>query len=229
VASQDLSVEALRSFRTSLKFAMLEAKNNIITITGIAPGVGKSFISANFAYLLAQAGYSVLLIDGDLRRGHLRNYFKPSATLGLAEYVVGNCALNDILIKNKDPNLKLDFIATGNYPPNPSELFMSHQFKEFLADISTRYNFVIVDTAPILAVTDAAIIAQYAGANFLIVGAGMHDPEEVSAALSRFSANGVAINGAVFNFKQIRKSGFYHYGYQYHYKYGYYSAQRDSQ
>ncbi len=219
---KNLSVEALRSLRTSLKFATLEAKNNIITIIGIAPGVGKSFISANFAYLMASADQKILLIDGDIRKGHLRDYFVSGYPQGLTEVISGACTFAQAVITHPtSPNLH--FLSTGKYPPNPSELLMSSRFKEFLAEVAKGYDLVIVDTAPILAVTDGAIIAQEAGANFMVVASDMHESEEVKLALKRFASNHVRINGVVFNFSKPNKGLYrsrhaHQYG-KYQYKY----------
>jgi tyrosine-protein kinase Etk/Wzc len=215
----DLAIEALRSFRTSSQFAMLDAKNNIVTITGVAPGVGKSFVSVNFAYLLADAGKKVLLIDGDIRKGHLNDYFNLNKGTGLSELISGQCHLADALLPG--PIVGLDFIATGRYPNNPAELFSSSTFKDFLATVSQSYDMVIIDTAPILAVTDAAIIAQYAGSNFLVLASNAHTKEEIQLALKRFEANGVHIDGAVFNFSKQHKGiqkNVQSYTYQYEYK-----------
>ena len=219
---KDLAIEALRSFRTSLQFVTLDAKNNILTIMGISPSVGKSFVSSNFAYLLAEAGKKVLLIDGDIRRGHLRDYFKISKLKGLSDVVVGQCSLESVLLKGTLTET-LDFLPAGTYPPNPSELLMSHQFHELLQKVSKLYDHVIIDTAPILAVTDAAIIAQQAGANFMVVASNKHEPAEVDMALRRLQTNGVTLSGSIFNFTEQSSHiyGYHGYGYNYKYKYQY--------
>lgn len=218
---KDMSIEALRNLRTSAQFIMMDTVNNIITITGISPGVGKSFVSANFAYLQADAGKKVLLIDGDIRKGHLKDYFNFKQTRGLSEVICGSCPLEDALIAGPIPNL--DFLAAGLYPPNPSELLMSRRLKELLDRVSQSYDLVIIDTAPILAVTDAAVIAHHAGTNFLVLASNTHEAEEIDLALKRFHANGVKINGVVFNFAKQQKSFYrqpdiYKYQYQYEYK-----------
>jgi tyrosine-protein kinase Etk/Wzc len=219
---RDLSIEALRSLRTSLQFALIDARNNVMTIIGVAPGIGKSFVSVNFAYLLADAGKKILLIDGDIRKGHLRDYFQVGKSKGLTEIICGTAKFEEVVIHGQHP--KLDFLATGEYPPNPSELLMSQKFKEFIEDVSKHYDLVIIDTAPILAVTDAAIIAQHTGANFIVLASDMHDTAEIELALKRFAANKVHINGMIFNFskpqKGLYRSGHAHkYGkYQYEYK-----------
>jgi len=199
---------------------MLEAKNNIVSIMGVAPGVGKSFVSANFAYLLANAGKKILLIDGDIRKGHLKDYFKVGACLGLSELVLGSCTFEQAVIQSQYDNL--DFLATGAYPPNPSELLMTERFKQVLETAAKRYDLVIIDTAPILAVTDAALIGQHAGTNFMVLASNAHEVSEIELALKRVSANGVKINGVVFNFNRKEKNlHSYGYGYRYNYQYKY--------
>lgn len=219
--AKDLSIEALRNLRTSAQFIMMDTLNNIITITGVSPGVGKSFVSVNFAYLQADAGKKVLLIDGDIRKGHLKDYFNYKQTLGLSEVVCGSCSLEEALVAGPIPTL--DFLATGAYPPNPSELLMSRRFKEVLEGLSKVYDLIIIDTAPILAVTDAAVIANHAGTNFLVLASNTHEAEEINLALRRFQSNGVKINGVVFNFAKQQKSlykqpSIHKYQYQYEYK-----------
>ena len=215
---KDLSIEALRSFRTSAQFAMMEATSNILTITSVAPAAGKSFVSVNFSYLQADIGKKVLLIDGDLRKGHLRDYFKVGKPVGLTEVLTGQSTFEEALIHG--PCDHLDFLATGDYPSNPSELLMSLRFKELLDNVSKQYDLIIIDTPPILAVTDATIMARYAGANFLVLASNAHEPEEIELALKRFHSNGIAISGVVFNF-QKQQTGIYRRDQTYQYQYEY--------
>ncbi|MBA3662142.1 MAG: polysaccharide biosynthesis tyrosine autokinase [Gammaproteobacteria bacterium] len=217
---KNASIEALRSFRTGAQFAMLNAPNNIISILGVSPAVGKSFISVNFAYLQAESGKKIMLIDGDIRKGHLKDYFTSGRVKGLSEVICGTSRLDEVLIKGPLPNL--DFLPAGAYPPNPSELLMSDQFKQLLEYASTNYDLVIIDTAPILAVTDAAIIARYASGNFLVLASDTHLVSEIELAIKRFDSNGVEIKGVIFNFSKEQK-GIYRNGniptYQYQYEY----------
>lgn len=216
--SRDLSIEALRSLRTSSQFSIGDAANNIVTILGISPGVGKSFVSANFAYLHADVGKKVLLIDGDIRKGHLKDYFNAGRASGLTEVLCGNISFEEALIRNPVPNL--DFLSTGCYPPNPSELLMGPQFKAFLDKVSSLYDLIIFDTAPILAVTDALVIAHHAGTNFLVLASNAHEVSEIELALKKFKANHVHINGVVFNFSK-GDTGIYRYGQTFKYQYDY--------
>ena len=218
--SDDQVIESMRSLRTSMQFALMEAENRIISISGPSPGIGKSFVSANFAYILADSNKKVLLVDADMRKGHLNYYFKAERSPGLSEHLSGEFEL-DKVIHTKCLHENLDVITSGVYPPNPSELLMSDAFQRFLSSVKERYDLVIIDTPPILAVTDAAIIGQYVGTNFMVLRAGQHHIREIQTAFRRFEQNGVTIKGSIFNGIQIMKAG-YRYGYKYYgYQYDY--------
>lgn len=210
-------VESLRSLRTSIQFALMEANNNLVMITSPSPGVGKSFVSANFAYLMADSEKKILLIDADMRKGHLNQYFGVEKSPGLSGLLSGEFELSQVVHINKLEK-GLDMMAAGVYPPNPSELLMSNAFKELMDNLKEIYDLVIIDTPPILAVTDASIIGQYAATNFMVLRSGWHHIREVQAAFKRFEHNGIRIKGSIFNGIDIIKGG---YGYGYGYKYGY--------
>lgn len=223
--SDDPVIESLRSLRTSLQFALMEAENNLVTISGPAPAVGKSFVSANFAYLMATSGKRILLIDADMRKGHLASYFAVPKHPGLSETLSG-AGKFDTVVHHGVLHENLDFLATGVYPPNPSELLMSEAFQEQLRVLSKQYDLLIIDTPPILAVTDAAIVGQYASTNFMLLRSGKHHLREIETAFHRFEQNGVHIKGAIFNGIELMKgglaskygAGYRYYGYQYEYK-----------
>ena len=139
----DLSIEALRSLRTSLHFAMIEAKNNIIAISGPSPGVGKSFISVNLAAVLAQSGKKVLIIDADMRKGYLQTQFGLKWEDGLSDYLSGRLNLDQVT----KPSIieGLNVITRGQIPPNPSELLMHENFSKLVAEVSSAYDLVIID------------------------------------------------------------------------------------
>lgn len=154
----DLAIESLRSLRTALQFAMLEAKNNIVLLTGPSPGVGKSFIAANLAAVVASSGKRVLLIDADLRKGHLNEYFGFGRDGGFSELVSGSLAVAAAIHREVVPGL--DFMATGKLPPNPAELLTARSVGELLKAVAEQYDIVIVDSPPVLAVADPAILAD---------------------------------------------------------------------
>jgi tyrosine-protein kinase Etk/Wzc len=210
----DLAVEAIRSLRTSLHFARLEAKNNVLMITGSSPFAGKTFISANLAAVIAQAGQRVLLVDGDMRRGTLHQVLGIKPEHGLSDLLVGGAELADVVRPGPLPNI--DFVSRGRVPPNPSELLMHENFTRFIQSVVSSYDLVIIDTPPILAVTDAAVIGHHAGTSLLVARFGLNKARELALAKQRFEHNGVELKGAIFNAVERRTSGYSAYAY---YKY----------
>ncbi len=219
--SEEPAVESLRGLRTSIHFALLDAKNNLLLITGPAPGVGKSFISINLCVLLANAGRKILLIDADMRKGLAHKHFGmlERGKLGISD-VVANSAIDieDVIIHTDVENL--DFIPAGTYPPNPSELLSHQRFATALEQISQEYNHVVIDSPPVLPVTDAAIIGPLAGATLLVVKAGSHSMREVEESIKRLRQVGTNLRGIVFNDfqvagKHLKYSKYYGYSYKY--------------
>ncbi|KAA6177622.1 MULTISPECIES: polysaccharide biosynthesis tyrosine autokinase [Pseudomonas] len=215
----DLAIEALRSLRTSLHFAMLEAPNNRLMISGPSPLVGKTFVSANLAAVIAQSGQRVLLIDVDMRKGYLHKVLGTPAENGLSDLLVKRCDLITAIHKTDIENF--DIIGRGQIPPNPSELLMHFNFSELLDQVSALYDLVILDTPPLLAVTDAAIVGRQAGTSLIVTRFGMSPAREIELTMRRFSQNGIHLKGAIFNGVERRASaayGYSNYGY-YHYDY----------
>ncbi|WP_163922347.1 polysaccharide biosynthesis tyrosine autokinase [Photobacterium sp. Alg240-V54] len=215
----DLSVEALRSLRTSLHFAMMEAKNNVLMFTGPSPEIGKSFVSANMAAVLAKTGQRVLIIDADMRKGRMERQFCVSSKSGLSDYLSGQKSVTDII---KQPSIdNLDFISRGDTPPNPSELLMHPRFSELMAWASANYDMVVIDTPPILAVTDAAIVGAHAGTTLMVGRFEQSVVKEVEISKQRFEQNGIEVKGFILNAVVRKASGYYgNYGY---YQYSYVS------
>lgn len=213
----DLSIEALRSLRTSLHFAMMEAKNNIIAISGPSPGVGKSFISVNLAAVLAQSGKKVLIIDADMRKGYLQTQFGLKWDDGLSDYLSGRLKLTQVTKPTKVEGLNV--ITRGQIPPNPSELLMHSNFSKLVEEVSNAYDIVIIDTPPILAVTDPAIVSAHTGTTLLVARFGQNHLREIDLTRNRFEQNGIDVKGLVFNGVVKKASNAYgYYGY-YNYEY----------
>ena len=215
--SDDLAIESLRSMRTAIHFALSNAKNNIIMVSGPAPEVGKSFISVNLATILAQSGKCVLLVDGDMRRGYLHQYFKnPENNVGLSSYLNGQVTHPEQLIQ-KSEVVNLDFMARGKSPSNPSELLGSEQFAQLMQELSAQYDHVIIDTPPVLAVTDSLIISQYTGVNLVVARYAKTQMKELEITVNRFEQMGVKVNGFILN--DIQREVGSSYGYNYAYSY----------
>ncbi|MEH6388817.1 MAG: polysaccharide biosynthesis tyrosine autokinase [Pseudomonas profundi] len=213
----DLAIEALRSLRTSLHFAMMEAKNNVLMISGPSPGVGKSFVSANLAAIVAQTGQRVMLVDGDMRKGYVHKLLGGNPDKGLSSVLVNSHALTEVTHETEVEGLHL--ISRGRIPPNPSELLMHANFESLIKQLSETYDMVIIDTPPILAVTDAALVGRFAGTSLIVTRFGLNPAKEVEMTLQRFRNNGIEIKGAIFNAIEKKASAYGSYGYyQYEYK-----------
>ncbi|MDA7735979.1 polysaccharide biosynthesis tyrosine autokinase [Porticoccaceae bacterium] len=213
----DLSVEALRSLRTSLHFTMLDSDNHLVMLSSASPGVGKSFVSSNLGAVVAQAGQRVLVVDADMRKGYLHKRFCHEPDQGLSEVLAGTLDAKQAL---KSTNIKgLDIITRGKIPTNPSELLMSSQFQSLITSLSSGYDLIIFDTPPILAVTDASIIGAYCGTSLMVARFESCTLKEIIAANHRFDLAGVDIKGIVFNAVEKKASSYYYdYGY-YNYEY----------
>ncbi|PLC51521.1 tyrosine protein kinase [Pollutimonas subterranea] len=197
ISPKDPAVESLRSLRTALQFAMLDAVNNIVLFTGPTPSIGKSFTSVNFATVLGAANKRVLLIDADLRKGYINQYFGLERRNGLSELIAGSLSLNEVLHKNVVPNV--DLLTTGVLPPNPAELLMSPTIVAILRDLSANYDVVLLDTSPVLAVSDAMALTPHAGTVFLLARAGVSTLAELEESSKRLLQAGTHVKGVIFN------------------------------
>jgi tyrosine-protein kinase Etk/Wzc len=211
-APADLATEAMRGLRTSLHFARLEAKNNVLMISSPSPGAGKSFVASNLAVVMAQAGQRVLLIDADMRKGLLHRMLGSRPDNGLSELIAGQAQISDV-VRPVEGVGQLMFIPRGKIPPNPSELLMHANFSSLLDTLRPRYDLIIVDTPPVLAVTDAAVIGHHAGTSLLVVRFGVNQIREIALTKQRLEQNGVMIKGAIFNLVEKRAAGYYAYAY----------------
>jgi tyrosine-protein kinase Etk/Wzc len=215
---KDLAIEALRSLRTALQFSLVEAKSNVVAVVGAAPGAGKSFVAVNLAHVMADAGKRVLVVDADLRKGRLHHYFGGERDRGLSELVAGELGMDQAIRRVAVGSM--EYVTTGVLPPNPSELLASERFRSVLAQLSSRYDIVLLDTAPILAVTDGGIAGRLAAVTLMVLRAGSHPLREIALAAKRFRQNGVQLNGVVMNDVRLsaRSASRYAYHYQYEYR-----------
>ncbi|MUK77063.1 polysaccharide biosynthesis tyrosine autokinase [Aliivibrio fischeri] len=212
----DLSIEALRGLRTSMHFAMMEAKNNVVMITGPAPNIGKSFVAVNFAAVIAKTGQKVLVVDADMRKGYMQRYFGMKWDNGLSDYLSGKLSLEQSIQKSEVPNL--DVLTRGQVPPNPSELLMTKRFSDFIDWASANYDLVLIDTPPVLAVTDPSIVGALAGTTLMVGRFDQTSVKEIDVARHRFEQAGIEVKGFILNAIEKKASSTYGYGY-YNYSY----------
>ena len=214
----DLAIESIRGLRTSLHFAMMEARNNVLMITGASPNAGKTFISSNLAEVISQTGKKVLFLDADLRKGYTHKLFNTDNNSGLSEILSGKIPVEQAV--KTLPKIGFDYISRGMVPPNPAELLMHKRFGELIDWANEHYDLVIVDTPPILAVTDAAVIGNYAGTTLLVARFEQNTAKEIEVSIKRFEQSGVNIKGCILNGIVKKASNYYGYGYN-HYGYTY--------
>jgi tyrosine-protein kinase Etk/Wzc len=216
---QDSAVESLRNLRTALHFSTLGADSNVLMITGPMSGVGKTFVTVNLASVLAMSGKRVLMIDGDMRRGCLHEYFSRPREPGLSDVLSGDLRLEQVVEATKIEYL--DVVTSGTIPPAPTELLLGPRFSGALLDVSRNYDHVLIDTPPVLAVADAGIIGRFAGAALLVLQAERHPLRQIEHAAKRLQLAGVNVRGVVLNDLRSGSSSYaYGYGYGYGYRYG---------
>lgn len=224
--SNDLAIEAIRGLRTSLHFAMMEASNNIVMFTGPVAALGKSFVSINLGAVLAMSNKRVVVLDADMRRGRLFRYVGAPQKPGLSDYIADTDKHTISINKTSIPGL--EFIASGTRPPNPSEILMSERFAELLKTLSASYDYVLIDTPPVLPVTDAAIIGRLVGTTLVVLKSAEHPMRAIEETVKRLRQAGVQVRGMIFNQvgARIGSYGYGAYGYAYGYSsYGYQTKQ----
>ncbi|WP_260858489.1 GNVR domain-containing protein [Paraburkholderia sp. BCC1885] len=196
-SSGDAAIESLRSFRSALEFALLDATNRIVLLAGPTPIVGKSFVSVNLATLIGASGQRVLLVDADLRRGTLHQYLGVPCSPGLTNIVTRGRTFEDAVHRNILPGV--DFLANGGYVQNASEILKHRNFLAFATQADSDYDVVLIDAPPVLPVADSGIVASVAGMVFLVARHGVTTVEELRESTRRFEQIGVSVRGVIFN------------------------------
>ncbi len=213
----DLAIEAIRSLRTSLHFAMMQSGSKVLMMTGVSPSIGKTFVCANLAAVISQTKKRVLMIDCDMRKGYTHELLGTPNSNGLSDILSGQGDIAHAAQKTAIPGF--DLVPRGEVPPNPSELLMSERFGELIAWAEKHYDLVLIDTPPILAVTDAAIIGRHVGTTLMVARYAVNTLKEVETSLARFEQNGIPVRGVILNSIFRRAAGYEDYGYyQYEYK-----------
>jgi len=202
----DAAIESLKSLRTALGLTLLDANNNRVLLTGPSPGVGKSFVSANLAAVMAAAGHRVLLIDADMRRGHLHDSFGVPSAPGLSDLLTGRVSLQDATRHGVSKGL--DFIPTGAASQSTSELLLGESTTRLLDEMSAAYDVVIIDTPPVLAVADASILAPHCATTFLVTRARQTTIDEIAESAKQLNRISSGLLGVLFNGIDTRAFGY---------------------
>lgn len=215
--------EAYRNVRSSLLLNPSGKPFKTLAVTSAVPKEGKTTTSANLATSFAQTGHRVLLVDADLHRGEIHRIFGLQAGRGLAEILVGHSSIDQVLQHTAVEGL--DIIGTGAFPDNPAELFLRREMREFLAEASEKYDLVILDAPPVLAVSESAVIASQMDGTLLVVWSGRTSRKLLHAAVRQLLSRGANLMGCVLNNLDLAATGnygaasYYHYyGYDYRYE-----------
>ena len=214
--------EAFRTIRTNVLFSSADEGSRTIVVTSTGPGEGKTTVASNLAIGFAQAGQRVLLIDADMRRPRVHDVFAQKQEPGLSNLMVGNAKASESVHKTAVPGLWV--LAAGHNPPNPAELLGSQRFRDFLTSLKEHFDLIIVDSPPVMAVTDAAIAANVANGVVFVVGAEMTSRHAARAAVEQLEQGRAHFIGAVLNRVELERNAYY-YSHYYRREYGQYYQQ----
>ncbi|MBI2833505.1 MAG: polysaccharide biosynthesis tyrosine autokinase [Acidobacteria bacterium] len=213
--------EAFRSVRTNVLFSSAGEGTKSIVVTSTGPGEGKTLMASNLAVAIAQAGQRVLLIDADMRRPRIHDLFSIGQEPGLSNLMVGNAKASKAVQKSSVPGLWL--LPSGLTPPNPAELLGSQQFKDFLNSLDAHFDWIVIDSPPVMAVTDASVVAHVSSGVLFVIGAEMTSRHAARAAIERLDGVHARFVGAVLNRVDLERNAYY-YSHYYRRDYGeYYS------
>lgn len=204
------SAESFRKLRTNVSFADVDNPSRIILVTSPVAGEGKTTTALNLGAVMAEAGKKVLVVDADLRRPQIGQRTMINGHVGLTDWLRGDAELSDVIVESAIENLSL--LASGQCPPNPSELLDSRKLGDGLQQLSKSFDYVIIDSPPVLPVTDSVVLAKNASAVVLVVRAGESRIRNLSAALSELSMADTEVIGVVItDSKSQDKSTYYYY------------------
>jgi succinoglycan biosynthesis transport protein ExoP len=214
--------ESFRSIRTNVLFSSADEGSRLIVVTSSAPGEGKTAVSTNLSVALAQAGHRVLLVDADMRKPRVHEVFQQPLAPGLSNLLVGDKPVSEAIRESSQQGLWL--MAAGTYPPNPAELLGSKKFRDLTVFLQQYFDWVIIDTPPVMAVTDAAIAANLAHGVLFVVGAEMTSRRVAQRAVEQLEMSQARFLGAVLNRVDLEHNAYYYSRY-YRPEYGgYYGA-----
>lgn len=201
--------EQYRTIRTNLQFAAVDNELSTMLITSSGPSEGKSSTAANLGLVFAQQGKKVLLVDADLRKPTMHYTFRVDNRVGLSNVLVGEVELLDALEPSEEPSL--DVLSSGPIPPNPSELLGSKAMEELIKTAKFHYDLIIFDTPPVLAVTDAQVLANFVDGSLLVIRSKATDQDSAKKAKELLQPAKAKLLGAVLNDKEIGKNSYYYY------------------
>jgi len=207
--------ESYRGIRTSILFSAADTSPQVIMVCSAGPREGKTITCANVAITMAQAGGKVVVLDCDMRRPKLHKLFNIERDRGMSNILVRNCSLDEAIIHTNVPHL--DIIPSGPVPPNPSELLQSQHMKGLIEELRSRYERIIIDSPPITAVTDAAILASFVDGVVMVIRANETHREIVKNGIGQLKAVNAHILGAVLNGVDMGRDSYYYYQYYYYY------------
>lgn len=211
---QSISSEVYRSIRTNLKYVSLDNKAKTIAITSSLPAEGKSTITGNLALCLSEGGSKVLIIDCDLRKPTIHKRFQCSNEIGLTDALINHDLLEKAIYVYSP---RLSVLTTGTIPPNPAEILGSRTFERFLKEISTNFDYVLLDTPPVLAVTDGRLVAAKTDGTVVVVRYGKTKVKQVNRAYEELKIVKANIIGSILNVCDGKENDAY---------YGYYGGKR---
>jgi capsular exopolysaccharide synthesis family protein len=203
------AAEAFRTLRTNIQFASIDKSAQIVCVTSAGPGEGKSTVASNLAVVMAETGKKTLLIDCDMRKPTLQKVFSCSNSLGLSDLLAGKVVFEKVVQNTGVEGLQL--LTSGTRPPNPSELLASSKMKKFITVLRTMFDFIIIDTPPVLLVTDPQLLADYTDGYLLVLSSGHVDKAAAAKAQDLLEKVNGKILGAVLNKVETSKGGYYGY------------------
>ncbi|MCP4267903.1 MAG: polysaccharide biosynthesis tyrosine autokinase, partial [Candidatus Brocadiaceae bacterium] len=211
--------EAFRSVRTGVMFSLIDKPSKLIMVTSAVQGEGKTFIASNLAYSIAQTGKKTLLVDTDLRKPRLNEVFKVERKPGLSNHLIGVDNFDSIVKASLAPDLSI--ITCGIIPPNPSEILESSSLEKFCDTVRDKFDIVIFDTPPAMTVTDAVVLSKNMDGVILTIKSGSTAKNTVKRCISKLTSSKCEVLGAIINYVDIVKGGYYYHYYAHYYKYGY--------
>lgn len=205
---KSIAAESYRTMRTNLQYSSFDEEYKVIVVTSSEPGEGKSTTAGNLALVLAQGEKNVILIDCDLRKPSLHKKFKLSNTKGLSDVIVGKESISEIGQKYTN---NLTILTSGKIPPNPSEMLGSKSMKALLEALRKVFDYVILDTAPLQAVTDAQILSTRADGTILVVMAEKTKKDSVENSINLLKKVNANVIGTVLNRVDTKRNNYYYY------------------